>query len=255
MATPDLATAIAERQEPQRRTAHDLVESMRGEFAKTLPKHVGIDHFLRLALTEMRMNPQLGNATAESLLGALMTAARLGLDVGGPTGQFYLTPRRDHGTPVVVPIIGYRGLVTLARRGGVGQVHAVAVREGDHYDEGFASERGFYAEWTPKPGGDLKRPIVGVLAAARLAGGDVQHRYLSLAEVEDRRDRGGFKPDRTSPWKSDFEAMVRKTGVRALVPLLPQNTELALAAAVDEQVQTYNAGDVVPLPDDPAEES
>lgn len=244
----DLAAAIVEQQPVTRRTATDLVESMRGELAKALPQHVGIDKFLRLALTELRMNPALGDASAESLLGALMTAARLGLDIGGPTGEFYLTPRRVRGEQTVVPIVGYRGLIALARRAGVGQISAQVVREGDHYAEGFTSDRGFYAEWTPKPGGDTSRPIVGVLAAAKLAGGDVQHRHLTIDEVHQRRDRGGFKSGGNSPWTSDFEAMVRKTALRALVPLLPQNTELALAEQVDEQVQTYPATDLIPTP-------
>ncbi|ANC31466.1 recombinase RecT [Isoptericola dokdonensis] len=240
--TQDLATAIADQQPAQRRTAFDLVESMRGELHKALPEHASIDNFLRLALTELKMNPQLGNCSGESLLGALMTAARVGLEVGGPLGQFYLTPRRlKRDGWAVVPIVGYRGLITLARRAGVGQVNAVVVHEGDTFREGASSERGFFFDWEPAV--ERGKPV-GALAAARLAGGDVQHRYLSLAEVHERRDRGGFKDGSNSPWATDYDAMVRKTALRALVPLLPQSTALSFAVQADEQVQRYDAGDI-----------
>ena len=242
----NLGNAIAQARPPEQRTAADLVNSMKGEFAKALPAHVTIDRFLRLALTELRMNSLLGNASAESLLGGLMTAARLGLDVGGPTGHFYLTPRRIKGDWSVVPIVGYRGLIELARRAGVGQVNAQLVRDGDHFAEGFDNERGFYAEWQPMTGGGNDRSVIGVLAAARLENGDVQHRYLTIDEVMDRKARGAAGDK--GPWATDLDAMIRKTGIRALVPMLPQSTDLAYAAQVDETPQTWRPGDIAPTP-------
>lgn len=238
----DLATQIAAAQPEGRRTAYDLVESMRGEFAKALPQHVTIDHFLRLALTELRTSAHLQQCSAESLLGALMTAARVGLEVGGPLGEFYLTPRRIKGAMTVVPIVGYRGLIRLARQAGVGALDARIVRDGDHWQEGADAERGFFFEWTPAA--DPTRPPVGVLAIARLSGGDVQHRYLTIDEVMARAARGSA--GESGPWASDREAMIRKTGIRALAPVLPQSTALATALVADEQVQHYRAGELVP---------
>lgn len=254
---PDIAGEIVKAQAPARRTATDLVESMRGELAKALPKHLTIDSFLRLALTELRMNPQLGDCSQESLLGALMTAARLGLEPGGPLGQFYLTPRRlkDQGK-VVVPIVGYQGLRDLAYRSGVVRsVDSIIVREGDLYEEGANESRGHWFDWKPAAVGGSERPVVGVIGVAELAEGGRVFRQLDMREVLGRKDRGAAG-DR-GPWSSDFEAMVRKTGIRALAPLLPKSTAFAIATRVDEQVQVYNPGDpqwTTPT-DDPGDEA
>lgn len=239
----------------ERKTARDLIASMEGEFARALPATLKVDRFMRVAMTELRQTPELGACTAESLLGALVTAAQLGLEPGGPLGEYYLTPRTIKGQGrVVVPIIGYRGLLKLARRAiGDRQIAARIVREGDHYREAFSTERGFFAEWEPL--GDKGREPVGVLAAASLPSGDRQHVFLTMAEVEDRKARGSAG-DR-GPWATDFEAMARKTGLRALASELPQSVELAYARRVDEAVQTYRPGvDVLPLAeldDEPAE--
>lgn len=244
----DLSQSIATAQTPERRTATDLLESMRGEFVKALPKHVGIDHFMRLALTEVRQNPTLGQCDAPSLLGALMVSARTGLEVGGPLGELYLTPRRDKSRGmVVVPIIGYRGLLKLARNTGtVGTVDAELIREGDHFSMGFdLAKGGKFVEWHPADYLDT-RPVIGVLAHAEIIGAGIQYRYLPIEKVLERKARGSAG-DR-GPWASDFEAMIRKTGLRHLSSVLPQSTALATALRADEEVQAYRVGDVTAEP-------
>lgn len=239
-----LAAAIGSKQvESGRATAFDLVRSMENEFKKALPKHVPVEQFMRTAVTELRQNADLQKCSAETLLGAFLVAARLGLEVGGPMGEFYLTPRRVKGVDSVVPIVGYRGLVKLARNAGVGAVKAWVVYEGDHFAEGATSERGPFFDFHPVPGDPAGRKEVGALAVARLAGGDVQHVYLPIAEVEARKARGAAG-DR-GPWATDRAAMVRKTAVRALAGDLPQSTLLALARVADEQVQSYVPGQAV----------
>lgn len=243
-APPDLSQAIATAAARQgHATAHDLVESMRGEFVKALPQHITVDHFMRLALTELRQSPELAEASADSLLGALMTAARLGLEPGGPLGHYYLTPRTLKGRgKVVVPIVGYRGLLELARRSGqVGAIDADIVREGDYFERGYDSRKGGpFTVWTPKDYDDTRRPI-GVLAYAELIGAArPAERFLPIEKVHERRDRGAA--GNRGPWATDEEAMIRKTGLRYLAPVLPQSTMFALATRIDEQVQTYRPG-------------
>ncbi|UVK62578.1 RecT-like DNA pairing protein [Arthrobacter phage TaylorSipht] len=246
----DLAATIGGRQAATgTATAFDLVRSMEAEFAKALPKHVPVEQFMRTAVTELRQNTDLQRSTSESLLGAFLTAARLGLEVGGPMGEFYLTPRfaklpgQDQKAWQVVPIVGYRGLVKLARNAGVGAVKAWVVYEGDHFVEGANSERGPFFDFHPMPGDPAGRKEVGVLAVARLSGGDVQHTYLTIEQVEKRKARGSAGDK--GPWATDRAAMVRKSGIRALAGELPQSTLLALARVVDEEVQTYVPGSIV----------
>lgn len=246
-----LASAIGTKAaETGRASAFDLMRSMEEEFKKALPVHIPVEQFMRTGLTELRQNPELQKCTAETLLGAFLVAARLGLEVGGPMGEFYLTPRSvfNKGAGAkewqVVPIVGYRGLVKLARNSGqVGAVKAWVVYEGDHFVEGANSERGPFFDFQPVTGDPEGRKEAGVLAVARLAGGDVQHVYLPIAAVEARKARGSAGDK--GPWASDRAAMVRKSGIRALAADLPQSTALALARVVDEQVQEYVPGSVV----------
>ncbi|AYN57516.1 RecT-like DNA pairing protein [Arthrobacter phage Daob] len=258
MATADngaLAATIGNKQaETGRASAFDLVRSMEAEFKKALPKHVPVEQFMRTGITELRQNVDLQRCGGPSLLGAFLTAARLGLEVGGPMGEYYLTPRQlrvpggaqNEKEWQVVPIIGYRGLVKLARNAGVGAVKAWVVYEGDHFLEGADSERGPFFEFRPEPGDVEGRKEAGALAVARLAGGDVQHVYLTIKQVEARKARGAAGDK--GPWASDRAAMIRKTAVRALAGELPQSTLLALARVADEQVQQYVPGEIVDAP-------
>jgi recombination protein RecT len=240
----DLSAQIAGKQvQAGRATAFDLVKSMEAEFAKALPKHVPVEQFMRTAVTELRQSPDLQACSAESLLGAFLTAARLGLEVGGPMGQFYLTPRKVKGVPSVVPIVGYRGLLELARRSGrVGAVGADLVREGDLFRQGYDSTRGGRVTiWEPADYEET-REVIGVLAWAEIGGG-TQTRYMPLSAVMERKGRGAAGD--SGPWRTDRDAMIRKTGLRALAADLPQSSGLALARQVDEQVQTYIPGETL----------
>lgn len=245
MTTNNLNDAVMAARQPRKgaRTAGQLVEDMRGEFAKVLPRAMSLDKFLRDTLTELRQNPSLGRCTEASLLGSLMTASRLGLEVGGPLGEFYLTPRKvkipntDEHEWAVVPIIGYKGLTKLARNTGmVGAIGVELIREGDQFEMGYDTQRGgHYIIHRPLDYVGAGRPITGTLAWARLAGGDRQEVFMPIEEIHERRDRGSARG--TGPWKTDYEAMVRKTAIRRLCKDLPQSTELAIAQRVDEQIQ------------------
>jgi len=116
----DLATTIKDKTTAAP-TVKDTIRAMEGEFARALPKHLPVDRFMRLVFTEISKTPQLARCSTPSLLGALMSAAQLGLEPG-PLGHVYLTPRRLKGELQVVPIIGYKGMVEL------GAAHRAAVQ-------------------------------------------------------------------------------------------------------------------------------
>lgn len=235
-------------------TVEGLLDAMRPEFAKAIPKTLSVDHFMRLTLNEIRANPQLARCTQYSLLGALMTAARLGLEPGGPLGQFWLTPRNlqvggaPKGTKAlqVVPIIGYKGLRDLAYRAGfVKSIQATLVRKGDLFQRGANEERGIWFDWAPIDDGDEERPWVGVLAVARTLQEGTVWRYLSEPEVMRRKAAGGAGGFGWDDWP---EAMALKTGIRALASDLPQSSQFAEAMRVDEAVQEWHPGQAPPPP-------
>src|SRR6266567_377007 len=115
-------------------------------------------------MTEIRRTPKLLECSPESLLGAMMLAAQLGLEPG-PLGQVYLVPFKRQ----VEFVVGYRGYIDLAYRSGqVKDVAAALVHEGDEFSYQYGT--------TPKllhvpegPAGE--REIEAAYAVARLRTG------------------------------------------------------------------------------------
>lgn len=231
-------------------TNRDLVQKMRDDIGRQLAGFMDPDAFVRTVLSEISNTPQLGLATPASLLGAVMLAAQLHLEIGRGMGEFWLTPRRDHGTQVCVPVIGYQGIVKLALRSPlVLSVEAFLVRDGDTFTYGANSERGRFFDWQPLDF-DESRDWTHAVAVARLAKGGTAWWPLTRAEVEARRPNNWQK----TPWATNPEPMARKTAVRALAPYLPKSTQLGQALAADEQVVMKLPGveelSVTPDPDD-----
>lgn len=79
------------------KTMRDYIKSMEGEIAKALPSVITPERFTRIVTTALSSNPELASTTPQSFLGAMMTAAQLGLEPNTPLGQAYLLPYRNKG--------------------------------------------------------------------------------------------------------------------------------------------------------------
>lgn len=229
----DLNAAIAERVAPKRErsTVERLLEVQRPELERGLAGlGISVDRFARLVLTEVKRTPKLRKCTAESLLGAVMLAAQLGLEPG-PMGLSYLVPRwsKKAQADEVHFEIGYRGYIDLALRSGrVLDIAAHVVYEADDFDFSYGTTPTLHHV----PALNVTRgPIVCAYAVARFVGGGAPFEVLDVATIEERRARGvaGDK----GPWVTDWPAMARKTAVRALEPYLPRSAELVQAFRAD----------------------
>ena len=82
-------------------------ESFKRQVAAALPAHSSADSMMRIALTEVRMNPDLQKCTVPSFMGALLKAAQAGLRPG-MFGEGFLIPleaARDQRLRVGVRIL------------------------------------------------------------------------------------------------------------------------------------------------------
>ena len=61
-----------------------MIEKMKPQLMKALPKHVTADRLARVVLTAIRNNTQLQQADPMSLMGAIMISAQLGLEPNTP---------------------------------------------------------------------------------------------------------------------------------------------------------------------------
>lgn len=217
-------------------TVHGLIQRMQPEFARALPKHMDPDRLARIALTVLNQSDQLKRADPMSFLGALMTCAQVGLEPG-PQGHAYLVP---YGRKVTF-IMGYQGMIELARRSG--QLKSIAAHtiyqaevDQDRFAVGYGTSP--YLKHEPIVFGD-RGPAVGFYAAAKLKSGEDVFVVLTRDEVDAFRRRSATqKKDPSGPWETDYEAMAWKTCVRRLARWLPQSPELAAALAHDDTERT-----------------
>jgi recombination protein RecT len=222
-------------QQAEQPTLAQMIERMKPEIARALPKHMNPDRMARIATTVLRQTPALGRCTPESFLGALMTASQLGLEPG-PLGEAYLVPYGN--TATFIP--GYRGLVKLAYQSGmVATVSAQVVHEADEFDFAF----GLDPFLTHKPA-LVEDPgkVVAAYAMVRFKDGASNFEVMSVAQVEAIRKRS--KASGNGPWVTDWEAMARKTVLKRLSKWMPLSSEFAAAAAQDGVVRTDITSDV-----------
>ena len=98
----------------EKKTMQMYIKSMEGEIKKALPSVITPERFTRMTLSAISTNPKLAQCTPASFLGAMMSAAQLGLEPNTPLGQAYLIPYKNRGNDEVQFQIGYKGLIDLA---------------------------------------------------------------------------------------------------------------------------------------------
>jgi recombination protein RecT len=209
----------------------DLIRDSKDIYARALGNAITPDRFVMVAITEAK---RLTNCTQQSLLGALMLSAQLGLEPGGPLGQAYLVPfGRD-----VTFIVGYRGLIDLARRSGaVSSIYAEAVYEGDEFTWTLGLHRDIEHKPTAVEREDPTK-ITHVYAVARFRDDGAEPSFVVLTRAQVEKFRSRSKAKNNGPWVTDWTAMALKTAVRRLSSWLPMSAETAGAIASDERVIT-----------------
>jgi recombination protein RecT len=220
-------------------TLKQLIERMKPEIARALPKQMDPDRIVRIAITVLNQTPKLAECTAESFLGALMTSSQLGLEPSGPggLGEAYLVPYG--GKVTFVP--GYKGLIKLAWQSGqMRSIGSHVVYERDEFDFEYGSDENI--RHRPFMDGDRGKPVA-VWSDARFLTGGYKFVVLSISAIEAIRKRS--RAANNGPWVTDWDAMARKSGLKQLIRWLPLSTELqglARAAQLDETVRESTAG-------------
>lgn len=231
------------------KTVADFFEMNKTTIQAVLPAHMTPDRMLKIALRALRTTPKLMGCTVESLFGAVVTCAQLGLEPNTPQGHIYLIPfeNKRKGITEVQIVIGYKGLIDLARRSG--EIETIAARVAYKGDD-FSIEYGTVDEIHHKPNigaGEPGDPI-GVYAVAKLKGGGYQFEWMSVGQINQIRNGSqGYKTavrfnKQDTPWITHWEEMAKKTVVRRLCKYLPMSIELATATALDDRAETKTQG-------------
>ena len=235
-----------------------LLEKLRPQLEAALPKHLGVDRFLRVSLTTIRQNPKLMECDRRSFLASMLTCAQLGLEPDGVLGQAYLVPFKTRGVLQCQLIVGYRGYVTLARNSGeIESIQAKVVRKGDE----FHYQYGFDETLTHIPKAPINAEITHAWLVVKFKNGgrhwDVMtrediDRHMLMSQGYQRAEKvweEGKPARKDSPWHLHYAAMAVKTVVRANARFLPLSVQKAAAlddaADMGAQASLGAAGEVV----------
>ncbi|EPY9204242.1 recombination protein RecT [Morganella morganii] len=217
--------------------------SMKNQLAAALPRHMTADRMIRIVTTEIRKNPELAGCNQQSFIGSVVQCSQLGLEPGNALGHAYLLPfNKNKKNPQtgkwevvskdVQLIIGYRGMIDLARRSGqIVSISARTVRDGDN----FHFEYGLNELLTHIPGENEDSPITHVYAVAKLKDGGIQFEVMTKKQIEKVREKS--KAGDSGPWKDHWEEMAKKTVIRRLFKYLPVSIEMQRAVILDEKAE------------------
>lgn len=199
--------------------------------AKVLPKHLTPDRLAKVLMLAINKTPDLLGCTGASLLQAIIQSASLGLEPGGALGHAYLIP---YGNACTF-IIGYRGMLDLARRSGqIESIEAHVVYANDRFVVRFGTDSCIEHEpCLDKDPGEFR----AVYSVAKLKDGGLVTEVMTKREVEAIRTRS--RAGNNGPWKTDYNEMARKTVVRRIFKYLPVSVELA------EAIETQDAHETV----------
>ena len=218
-------TAVTKK-ENKSKTIFDVIQAGAKQFATALPKHINSDRFVRIAITTIRQNPKLAQCNQESLLGALMVSAQLGLEPG-VLGQCYLIP---YGRECQFQI-GYKGMIELLRRSGqLKDIYAYSVYENDEFEMTYGLNR----DLKHKPNLQDRGNFIGCYCVAVLKDDARAFEYMTKEEIE-AHGKKFSKTYGNGPWKTDFEAMAHKTVVKKMLKWLPVSVEFLEMANKDEK--------------------
>lgn len=252
----------------------------RGDFEKALNYELirgelTFEPFMMAVKADVLAQPRLAEAflrNPQSAIDSLLLAAQCKLLPGSKYDLFYLIPRNIsmktgsgwQKIPTVTPLIGYKGLCTMAQRHPrVHSVEAFCVYEGEEFSYEPGSGK-LVHKWNP----DVERDFAHIVAAYSkviITEPSSSHPVdqplywvMSRKEILRSRDRseawknaeksyGDKPPRRDSPWHTDGEAMARKTALRAGLNNGSVPRDMGLGGAIEAD----DRADLTPI-DEPA---
>ena len=189
--------------------------------------------FARIVVNQLEENSQLAECTVDSLVGAVMMSAQLDLEPGKALGLSWLIPRRRKGGPLECTwMLGYKGIIELARRAGI-VIRADKVCRGDEFRVTAGSRPDVHHVYPADP--NDRGDSYAWYAIADMPDGRRIHRVLNRKEVLARRKIGDPKGN-SSAWNDHFDAMAIKSAIRALQSQLPLSAHIQAALSADDEV-------------------
>jgi recombination protein RecT len=210
-------------------------ESVQSQFANALGEYKGL---FTASLVDLYTNTSLNNCSPNEVICEALKAAVLRLPLSKSLGLAWVVPRK--GKPVFQ--IGYVGYIQLAIRSGQYEtINADVVYKGEY--QGKDKLSGIHYLNGEKESDD----IVGYFAYLKLKNGFYKSLFSTKEEITEHAKK--FSPSffsKNSVWKSDFDAMAKKTLITALLKkwgLLSIDIQTAFESDSDNQYLELDGSD------------
>lgn len=232
----------------EKKTMQSYIKTMEGEIKKALPSVITPERFTRMVLSALSTTPKLGSCTPKSFLGAMMSAAQLGLEPNTPLGQAYLIPYKNKGVDEVQFQIGYKGLIDLAYRSGeVSLVQAHIVYENDV----FECEFGLEPKLIHKPADKDRGNPIKVYAMFKTKNEGYGFEVMSMDDVRRHAEKYSKAYNYgSSPWQTNFEEMAKKTVLKKVLKYAPLKSDFVRGIVQDETIKTEISEDMYEVKND-----
>ncbi len=201
------------------------------------------DQFITSLLSVVNNNKLLSKADNNSILTAAMKAATLNLPIEPSLGSAYIVPFKGQAQFQ----LGYKGLIELAQRSG----QYKSINAGVVYKAQFKSYDPLFETLEL----DFSQPqdeVIGYFACFELLNGFRKITYWTREEVYNHGKRFS-KSFGNGPWKTDFDAMAKKTLLKSIIGTYgPKSVDMQQAIVADNENEDEKAA---PIDVTPQEES
>lgn len=210
-----------------------LVESKRQDIEGLLAgSGLTMDRFASTLMQLWNSNKDLGQCTRDSILASILAVADMGLTFTPALGHAYIVKYGNTATAIV----GYQGLMYMARRDGLVQDIRVGVRREDDqfaYNPLNTTEPIRHIPADPPTGN-----VLGYYCVAYLSNGFVHGYYMSKQQVD--KYKADFSPSagRQGPWSKSPDAYGIKTVVRQNLKFLQLGGKVSQAYAMGGEQET-----------------
>ncbi|ANU28427.1 recombinase RecT [Planococcus versutus] len=233
------SNGVAKKAVPPEQTLNALLKRMGPEIQRALPKHMDADRIARIALTAVRTTPKLLECDQTSFLAAIMQSAQLGVEPNTGLGQAYLIP---YGKQVQFQL-GYKGLIDLAVRSG--QYKAIYAHE-VYADDEFEFSYGLVKDLMHKPAAIPSGEPIGYYAVYHLQNGGYDFVYWTKERIDHHAQKFSQAVQKgwTSPWKTNYDAMAKKTVLKEVLKYAPKSIELQKTVEADSTIKNEISRDM-----------
>lgn len=218
-----------------------------------VPKHMTPERLCRIGLNAISRNPKLMECTPETIVGAVVNCASLGLEPN-LLGHAYIVPFYNNKTKKMEAQfqMGYKGALDLIRRTGqVSTISAHEVYEGDKFDYAY----GLDDKLIHIPcGEDDESKITHFYAAYKLKDGGTGFVVMSRQQMDKHKDTFTKSKNKDGkvfgPWADHYVSMALKTVILKLIKYMPISIEQQESQIAMEGLNKDNTVMTVKTPDE-----